>query len=136
MFNRASEKLGSKKHRNPKEQWIIQPNGMDPVVSAERFQQVQEKLGRRFVRHTDVELLDELRELYHMHGRLSLKLITEAPGLASWKTTADGLGACREPTTDRLLRVEQRQPSAVHFRWTVEPMASSQMERLWKPARS
>jgi DNA invertase Pin-like site-specific DNA recombinase len=86
VFNRASQKLRFKKHRNPIEQWIIQPNGMDPVVPAEQFQQVQEKLGRRFVRRTDVELLNELRGLCHMHGRLSLKLITEAPGLASWET--------------------------------------------------
>lgn len=47
---------------------------------------MQERLGRRFARRTDVELLDELRELCQMHGRLSLKLITEAAGLASWVT--------------------------------------------------
>jgi len=86
VFNRASQKLRSKKRPNPQAQWIVELTGMEPVVSAERFQQVQEKLGRRFVRRTDLELLDELRELRQMHGRLSLKIITEAVGLASWIT--------------------------------------------------
>jgi len=95
VFNRASQKLRSNKVHNPSEQWIVQPNGIEPIVSEEQFHLVQEKLRRRVANRSDEELLDGLRELRQKHGRISVKLITDTEGLASWVTYRNRFGSLR-----------------------------------------
>lgn len=95
VFNGASQKLRSKRQPNPPDHWIIRPNGMEPVVSASQFQRVQEQIKRQVVNRANDELLDELRSLLRSHGRISVKLISEAEGLASWVTYRNRFGSLR-----------------------------------------
>jgi DNA invertase Pin-like site-specific DNA recombinase len=45
IFNRASEKLGTKRVRNPQREWVVRPNSFPAIVSQDVFNRTQEKLG-------------------------------------------------------------------------------------------
>lgn len=83
IYNRVSFKLKKARVVNPPEMWVRGNAAFEPIVSQESFDQVQAIIRERSRRHTNEELLEQLRGLLQRVGRLSGLLIDETEGMAS-----------------------------------------------------
>lgn len=83
VYNRRSQKLGTKYVRNPRDMWIRCDNALEPIVSAKLFAQAQKVMaelrGGRTI--TNKELLAMLAAVLRKKGRLSMKIMQFAPEL-------------------------------------------------------
>ncbi|KLR43203.1 recombinase family protein [Enterobacter ludwigii] len=77
VYNRTSGRLKTRSVRNPQEQWIRCDGAWEPVVSAEKFEAAKRIIAARAVQYSDDELLDKLRHLLKLRGRLSGIVIDE-----------------------------------------------------------
>ena len=82
VFNRASERLRSKRKRNPREQWVMQPNSFPAIISQKRFDAAQRKINDRVCCRSDEELLKDLRDFVEQHGRATQLMLAKEPGMA------------------------------------------------------
>lgn len=92
MFNRRSFKLKQKKIRNPPEMWIQSERPFENVVSKEDFQKVQTLIANRYLRWTNKQMLEGLRELLKRFGKLSGVLIDANGSLPSSSAYARRFG--------------------------------------------
>ncbi len=83
VFNRTSTKFRGKTRANPREEWVVQPNSFQGLVSAELFSLAQMRFSRRDRKE---KLLEDLRGLLQARKRLTGKIIEEAPQIASAAT--------------------------------------------------
>lgn len=93
VFNQTSGRLRSKIKRNPREQWVVEPNRFPAIISLSRFEQAQSKLGDRVHLRSDERLLQELREFIAKHGRATQHLIGKHKTIASHATYAHRFGS-------------------------------------------
>ena len=91
VFNIHSQKLRTKRVRNPREQWILRPNTFPAIVSLEVFDRVQAKLANRVECRSDQQLLEELKAYIEKHGRPLPRSRLE-PGMASLSTYSHRFG--------------------------------------------
>lgn len=77
VYNRTSGRLKTRCIRNPQEQWVRCDGAWEPVVSIEKFEAAKGIIEARAVRYSDDELLDKLRHLLKLRGRLSGIMIDE-----------------------------------------------------------
>jgi len=82
VFNQKTGRLRSKIKRNPREQWVIEPNRFPAIISLSRFEQARSKLEDRVFLRSDKRLLQDLREFIAKHGKATQSKI------AKYKTTA------------------------------------------------
>jgi DNA invertase Pin-like site-specific DNA recombinase len=78
LFNRRSGKLKSKARDNPESEWIRKEGAFSPVIDADRFYIVQEKIKERHKKLSDTELLERLKKLQSQRGLLSAMIIDES----------------------------------------------------------
>jgi DNA invertase Pin-like site-specific DNA recombinase len=78
VFNRSSGKLRSKKVQNPSSMWIRNDHAFEPIVSREDFHKAQAIIHQRYLRWTDKQMLDGLRNLLSSSGTLSATIIDQA----------------------------------------------------------
>ena len=83
VFGRTSQKLCTKVVRLPKSQWVLTPGAFDPIVDQATFAKAQRILNDRTINKSDEELLDGLRKVLAMRGRLSLHIIKNAVSVPS-----------------------------------------------------
>lgn len=83
VYHRTSCKLKKKTVVNPPEKWIRADGAFPGVVSPDLFLQAREIILARSQKLTDEEMLEKLRSLLKMHGRISGILIDETEGLPS-----------------------------------------------------
>lgn len=83
VYHRTSCKLKKKHVNNPPDKWIRADGAFEGVVEPELFWRAREIILARSQKLTDEEMLDKLRALLKMHGRISGILIDEADGLPS-----------------------------------------------------
>jgi DNA invertase Pin-like site-specific DNA recombinase len=95
VFARSSRKLYSPTIKLPKSQWVVTPGAFQPLVDIETFNRAQEVLEARTINRTDEELLDELRKVLTVKGRLSLRLIHNSPDTPSPSTYRHRFGGLR-----------------------------------------
>jgi DNA invertase Pin-like site-specific DNA recombinase len=92
VFNRHSLRLGQKKVRNPPEMWVRCDSAFQPLVSDQDFRKAQAIISSRPQRFTDKAMLDELRGLLRVSGRLNAELINEARTMPSSSTYCHRFG--------------------------------------------
>ena len=92
VWNRCSNKLGGKRTKNPKEQWIRREGCIEPIVDRETFLQANKILNESRVYLSEEEMLRRLRKVLAKEGSLSMKIIGSAPGLPSSSTYAKHFG--------------------------------------------
>jgi hypothetical protein len=95
VFNRRSFRLGKKKVKNPPEMWVRCDTAFQPLVSSEDFGKAQAIIGSRPQRFTSEALLEELRRLLSVSGRLTADLINKAgtmPSSTTYRNRFGGLG--------------------------------------------
>lgn len=83
VYNRTSFKLKQRHVQNAPDMWIRRNGAFDPLVSADDFRQVQERIASRCMRLDDASMLDLLRVLYEKIGTLSGILIDEQDAMPS-----------------------------------------------------
>src|SRR5450432_1335458 len=83
VYNRVSFKLKKKRVKNPREMWVRHEGAFESVVDAADFAATQALILERHRFFSDDQLLDQLKQLATVHGRLSGILIDEAEGTAS-----------------------------------------------------
>jgi len=85
VFNRTTTRLGSAPVAVPTSDWVICPGAHEEIVDTKTFALAQEiRAGR--TRKTNEQLLQELRSLLRVKGKLSNKLIDESVGMPSART--------------------------------------------------
>jgi len=80
VYNRSSERLGSRRHINPVDQWIRTANALPATVSKHLFDAAQLRIKARHHRHNAASLLALLRRTREKHQKLSVKLIRSETG--------------------------------------------------------
>jgi hypothetical protein len=83
VYHRTSCKLKKKHVVNPPERWIRADGVFEGVVEPELFWRAREIILARSQKLTDEEMLEKLRALLKLHGRISGILIDETEGLPS-----------------------------------------------------
>lgn len=93
VFNRASEKLRSKKVRNPRDQWVLRPASFPAIVSQDTFDRTQAKLANLVNRRSNERLLSELRSVAEADGKLTPDSFEPRNGLAGASTYVRRFGS-------------------------------------------
>jgi DNA invertase Pin-like site-specific DNA recombinase len=83
IYNRRSFKLKHKRIKNPVQMWIWRDGAFEPIVTAVLFEQARAIIESRHHHLSDQELLERLRELLRVQGRLSGILIDETEDMPS-----------------------------------------------------
>jgi DNA invertase Pin-like site-specific DNA recombinase len=83
VYHRTSCKLKKKHVVNPPDKWIRADGAFEGIVEPELFWRAREIILARSQKLTDEEMLEKLRALLKLHGRISGILIDEAEGLPS-----------------------------------------------------
>jgi hypothetical protein len=86
VFNRTTMRLGTAPVAVPPSDWVMCPAAHDAIVDTETFALAQKVRTGRTVRKTNEQLLDELRSLLAVKGKLSNKMIDERLGMPSART--------------------------------------------------
>jgi DNA invertase Pin-like site-specific DNA recombinase len=115
VFGRTSRKLYTPTVKLPKSQWVLTPGAFEPVVEPTIFEWAQKLLRERTFNKSDEEVLDDLRRLLVLNGRLSLRLIQKTAGMPSPSTYRERFGSLRRAydligygCTDRFRLVDTR----------------------------
>jgi len=83
IYNRRSFKLKHKRINNPIEMWIWRDGAFEPIVDAAVFEQARRIIDSRHQHLSDEALLERLKELLQLRGRLSGLLIDETEDMPS-----------------------------------------------------
>lgn len=83
IYNRRSFKLKHKRINNPIEMWIWRDGAFEPIVDIALFEQARRIIESCHQHLSDDALLERLKELLHMRGRLSGLLIDETDDMPS-----------------------------------------------------
>ena len=83
IYNRRSFKLKHKRINNPVEMWIWRDGAFEPIVDAAVFEQARRIIESRHQHLSDEALLERLKGLLQLRGRLSGLLIDETEDMPS-----------------------------------------------------
>jgi hypothetical protein len=83
VYNRRSFKLKHKRINNPMQMWIWRDGAFEPIVTASLFEQARTVIESRHSHLSNQELLERLRQLLRLQGRLSGILIDETEEMPS-----------------------------------------------------
>ena len=95
VFGRTSSKLCTPVVRLSRSEWTLRPGAFMPPVDQAAFDEAQRILRGRTINRSDEELLDNLRSLLADTGRLSLRVVQNAPDTASPSTYRKRFGSLR-----------------------------------------
>ncbi|WP_407152245.1 recombinase family protein [Bradyrhizobium sp. ORS 86] len=95
VYNRRSSRLKQKGVNNPELQWVRCNGALTPIIDPDLFARVQQLMKGRWVSLPKDEMLAQLRRTLHKHGRLSVRIINDAPGLPSSHTYREHFGTLR-----------------------------------------
>jgi len=76
VYNRTTEKLGSKSRRLPESQWIVLGNAIEPIVSPLVFEAAQDKLRQKSWYRSNEEILNKMKSILRTEGCLSQVVLT------------------------------------------------------------
>ena len=83
IYNRRSFKLKHKRINNPVQMWIWRDGAFAPIVDAAIFEQARQIIESRHQHLSDEDLLERLKDLLRLRGRLSGILIDETDDMPS-----------------------------------------------------
>jgi DNA invertase Pin-like site-specific DNA recombinase len=95
VYNRKSFKLRQVMKQNPEESWIRSKAGFAPIVSVRLFARAQLRLTEHYVRRSDEQLLECLRDVVKEKGRLTCAAMIQMPGVPSPALYAWRFGSVR-----------------------------------------
>jgi hypothetical protein len=83
IYNRTTAKLRAGVFRNPPESWVVTPDAVPAIISQDVFDAVQRRLAEMTCSLSDEELLHRLKQLWHKHGFLTVRLLDRSKDLPS-----------------------------------------------------
>lgn len=86
--------LGSKPQPVPRDQWVICEKAFEPIISAELFEAAQTSLANMTCNLSNYDLIERLRTLWSMEGRLTSEIIDRSricPGLTTYYKRFGGI---------------------------------------------
>lgn len=92
VFNQTTNRLGNPSVTRPRGQWVIRPGAHQGIVDPATFEKAQEMIANFVNARTDERILEDLRSLLAAKGRLSVKIIDSASGMACSKTICRRFG--------------------------------------------
>jgi DNA invertase Pin-like site-specific DNA recombinase len=95
VYNRYSEKLGTKRILNPTNLWVRSEGCVEPIIDRDVFQRVQKIMDSWRTEIPEQEMLARLRKLLMRKGKLSASIINAAPGLPHSSTYLAHFGTLR-----------------------------------------
>jgi DNA invertase Pin-like site-specific DNA recombinase len=95
VYNRDTEKLGTKRTHNPKEHWIRSEGCITPIIEQAAFLRANKIMDEWFVKIPEDEMLKRLRKVLLKRGRLSAKIINQTPSLPHSGTYYKHFGSLR-----------------------------------------
>jgi DNA invertase Pin-like site-specific DNA recombinase len=82
--NRTVGFLNTPRMRRVETEWVRKPRAFKPIVSRALFDAAQKRLSdASYVQMTRAEMVEALRAIHDQHGKITRRLIDEAPGLPS-----------------------------------------------------
>jgi len=94
VFNRTTMRLGSAPVAVPRSEWVICPESHEAIVDTKTFALAQEIQGRT-AHKTNEQLLEGLRSLLAVKGKLSKKIVDESVEMPSSRTFGYRFGGLR-----------------------------------------
>ena len=94
VFNRTTMRLGTAPVAVPRSEWVICPRAHEEIVDTKTFAVAQEICGRR-AHKTNEQLLEGLRSLLTVNGKLSNQIIDESVVMPSSRTFGYRFGGLR-----------------------------------------
>lgn len=91
VFARTARKLRSKGKLLPREQWIVQPNSFDSIVSLDMVERARKKLSSRFL--SSEKIVEDLRSYIEHTGSVSLEEMHPRNGLPFGSTFRKRFGS-------------------------------------------
>jgi DNA invertase Pin-like site-specific DNA recombinase len=94
VWGRTTAYLAGRITRLPVTQWAICPNAFEPIIPQGLFVRAQQEFANYTCRLTDEQLLERLRQVQRIHGRLSGEIIEKSricPGLSTYNKRFGGL---------------------------------------------
>jgi len=92
IFNRQSFRLGQKRLRNPPESWVRCTGAFKAIISTEDFQKAQALIAARSRKWDNEAMLDKLKSLLKVSGRLTAGIIDAAQEMPSSVTYSNHFG--------------------------------------------
>lgn len=83
VWNRVSRRLGGPCVKVPRSEWILKPGAFEPVVDGKLFEEAQHVLAQRTCCRSNEQLLQSLRDLLSVHGKLTSHILKKSQGAAS-----------------------------------------------------
>ncbi|RWD29151.1 MAG: recombinase family protein [Mesorhizobium sp.] len=83
VWNRTSERLHTRRVKNPPSAWIRADNVSVPLISQKLFERARAVAKTRATRISNVQLLADLSKLLNERGSLSGSIINATPGLST-----------------------------------------------------
>lgn len=77
VFNRGSFKLQRKAVHNPSSMWVRLDSAFDAPISAEIYHSAQAERSRRQIRPDKASLLQHIRDIFRIHGKVTTNLLTK-----------------------------------------------------------
>jgi DNA invertase Pin-like site-specific DNA recombinase len=92
VYNRTTQRLKTRRRRNPQEQWIVTPDAYDAIVEQELFDRAQDILEARKRRYSKDQMLVRLRALYEKYNVITGRLVGGDEGSPGPSTYAKKFG--------------------------------------------
>ena len=127
-YGKTSRKLHSKELKMPESSWLRVPHPSAKIIDDVTFESVQHRLATFTINKSDDQLLDELRSILGIHGRLTAATIRRTPGVASPASFRYRFGSLMEAY--RLIGYEVPVAKLVETRRRIQNMRLQLMQQL------
>jgi DNA invertase Pin-like site-specific DNA recombinase len=95
VYNRYSQKLGTKLIKNPEDRWIRSEGSVEPIIDRDQFLRARKRLLEYRVTVPEGEMLARLRKVLIKKRRLTAEIINATPGLPCSGTYVRRFGSLR-----------------------------------------
>jgi hypothetical protein len=95
IYNRDTQKLRTKRRRNPRDRWVRAEGAIDAIIDRDTFSRAQKTMEERRICISDEEKLIRLRKLLAKNGKLSARIIDECPNVPSVNAYLQRFGTLR-----------------------------------------
>ncbi len=130
IWGRSTEALSTPRRPVPRENWVISNTRFEPIVSKELFDRAQTAFAELTHRLTKEEMLEKLRRIIRKHGRLTRKLIDNAPNCPGLKTYYKRFGGLRNVYVQLGLRLGEKAAAALSRRQQMLFVRDALVERI------
>ena len=96
VYNRTSRRLGQTQVNNPDHLWIRSPDVVPPAIDQDLFERAQKIMAERYISIPEDQMLRRLRLTLGRKGKLTTRIIKNAPGLPSVACYIKHFGSLRQ----------------------------------------